>query len=89
MYTYDLMETGCYYLMKEKEDSAITLIKVAMETDSCLFIQKFEDPTDTEWKMKKDPVHDIIECLTDNAVKDWEILYKSNEDAYTEEDDDD
>lgn len=89
MYTYDLMETGCYYLVKEKEDSNITLIKVAMETDSCLFIQKFEDPTDTEWKMKKDPVHDIIECLTDSAIKDWEILYKSSEDAYKEEDDDD
>ena len=89
MYTYDLMETGCYYLVKEKEDSAITLIKVALETDSCLFIQKFEDPTDTEWKMKKDPLFDIIECLTDTAVKDWELHYKSSEDAYTEEDDDD
>jgi hypothetical protein len=50
---------------------------------------KFEDPTDTEWKLKKDPLFDIIECLTDSAVKDWEIHYKSSEDAYTEEDDDD
>lgn len=89
MYTYDLMETGCYYLVKEKEESKISLIKVAMESDHCLFIQKFEDPTDTEWKMKKDSLHDIIECLSDVAVKDWEILYKSSEDAYTEEDDDD
>ena len=45
MYTYDLLETGCYYLVKEKEDSPITLIKVAVETDHCLFIQRFEDPT--------------------------------------------
>jgi len=89
MYTYDLLETGCYYLVKEKEDSAITLIKAALETDCCLFIQKFEDPTDTEWKMKKDSLFDIIECLSDGAVKDWEIFYKSNEDAYTEEDDED
>jgi hypothetical protein len=83
------METGCYYLVKEKEESKISLIKVAMESDHCLFIQKFEDPTDTEWKMKKDSLFDIIECLSDMAVKDWEILYKSSEDAYTEEDDDD
>ena len=48
MYTYDLLEAGCYYLVKEKEDSMITLIKVALETDHCLFIMKFEDPTDTE-----------------------------------------
>jgi len=89
MYTYELLEAGCYYLVKEKEDSTITLIKVAMESDHCLFIQKFEDPTDTEWKLKKDSLHDIIECLTDRAVKEWEIYYKSSEDAYTEEDDDD
>jgi hypothetical protein len=44
MYTYELLEAGCYYLVKEKEDSMITLIKVAMETDHCLFIMKFEDP---------------------------------------------
>lgn len=89
MYTYDLMETGCYYLVKEKEDSKISLVKVAMESDHCVFLQKFEDPTDTEWKMKKDSLHDIIECLSDGAVKDWDIYYKSSEDAYTEEDDDD
>ena len=33
MYTYELLEAGCYYLVKEKEDSMITLIKVAMESD--------------------------------------------------------
>ena len=89
MYTYDLLETGCYYLVKEKEDSAIMLIKVAMESDHCIFIQKFEDPTDTEWKLKKDKLFDIVECLSDTAVKDWELHYKSSQDAYTEEDDDD
>lgn len=89
MYTYELLETGCYYLVKEKEDSMITLIKVAMESDHCLFIMKFEDPTDTEWKLKKDSLFDIIECLSDDAVKEWEIFYKSSQDAYKEEEDDD
>jgi hypothetical protein len=89
MYTYELLESGCFYLVKEKEDSMITLIKVAMESDHCLFIVKYEDPTDTEWKLKKDTLFDIIECLSDAAVKEWEIYYKSSEDAYTEEDDDD
>ena len=88
MYTYDLLETGCYYLVKEKEDSPITLIKVAVESDQCVFIQRFSDPTETEWKMKADAMHDIIECLSDKAVKTWEEHYTS-EDAYYEEDDDD
>jgi hypothetical protein len=87
MYTYDLLETGCYYLVKENEDSAVTLIKVAMATDHCLFIQRFDDLTETAWKLKKDQLADIIECLSDEAVKAWEEHYKSNEDAYYEEDD--
>ena len=88
MYSYDLLETGCYYLVKEKEDSPVILIKAAVESDHCLFIQRFDNPTDTEWKLKKDTLFDIIECLSDEKVKDWEQHYKSSEDAYYEEDDD-
>jgi hypothetical protein len=88
MYTYDLLEKGCHYLIREKKDDPITLIKVAVETDHCLFIQRFDDPTLTEWKLKKDVLVDIIECLTDEAVKEGEEHY-TNEDAYTEEEDDD
>ncbi len=86
MYTYDLLETGCYYLVKEKGDSPIVLIKVVVETDQCVFIQRFEDPTLTEWKQKKAGLFDIVECLNDEAVKQWEEHY-SSEDAYYEEDD--
>jgi hypothetical protein len=86
MYTYDLLEKDCYYLVREKETDAITLIKVVVETDHCLFIQRFDDPTFTEWKMKKDELFDIIECLSEAAVKEWEEYY-NQEDAYYEEDD--
>ena len=65
------------------------MIKVAVESDHCLFIQRFDNPAATEWKLKKDIVHDIIECLSDEAVKAWEEQYKTNEDAYYEEEDDD
>ena len=74
MYTYDLLENTCYYLVKEKEDSPITMIKVAVESDYCLFIQRFDDPMETAWKLKKDTLHDIIECLSDEAVKTGELL---------------
>ena len=88
MYTYDLLETGCYYLVKEKEDSAITLIKVAVESDHCVFIQRYDDPMETAWKLKKDNLHDIVECLSDDAVKAWQEQYQNNQDAYYEEDED-
>ena len=89
MFSYDLLEAGCHYLIREKEDAPITLIKVAVESDHCLFIQRFDDPTETEWKLKKDALHDIIECLNDETVKQWEEHYKSSEESYYEEDDDD
>jgi len=88
MYTYDLLEIGCYYLVKFKEDSPVTLIKVAVETDHCLFIQRYDDPMETEWKLKKDSLFDIIECLSDEAVKAWEVHFVQNKDAFFEEDED-
>ena len=89
MYSYELLEVGCYYLVKETEESPVLLIKVAVESDHCLFIQRFDDPTQTEWKLKKDIIFDIIECLNDETVKEWEEHYRSSEDAYYEEEDDD
>ena len=88
MFSYALLEAGCYYLVQEKEGSKIKLIKVAVESDHCLFINKYEDPMVTEWKRKTDPLYDIVECLTDATVKEWESHYPSSEDAYYEEDDD-
>jgi hypothetical protein len=88
MFSYALLEAGCYYLVQEKEGSKIKLIKVTVETDHCLFISKYEDPMVTEWKRKTDPLYDIVECLTDATVKEWEAHYPSSEDAYYEEDDD-
>jgi hypothetical protein len=86
MYSYDLLETGCYYLVKEKEDSAIIMIKVAVATDHCLFVQRYDEPMQTEWKLKKDILHDIIECMSDEAVKAWETHFRSNQGAFYEED---
>lgn len=81
------METGCYYLVREKEDSPVIMIKVAVESDLCLFIQRYDDPMETEWKLKKDTLHDIIECLSDEAVKQWEQHFFSSKDAFQSEDD--
>ena len=89
MYSYGLLETGCHYLLQEKEDSPITLVKPTVESDHCVFITKYDEPMVTEWKRKTDSIHDIIECLEDSAVKEWEKNYPSSEDAYYEEEDDD
>lgn len=88
MYSYGLLEPGCYYLIQEEKESAISLLKVATETDHCLYVFFYEDELATGWRRKTDPIHDIIECLTDDAVAEWEKSYNNNQDqdAYHEED---
>ena len=88
MLFYALLEAGCYYVVQEKEGSKTKLLKVTLETEHCLCINKYEDPMVTEWKRKTDPLYDIVECLTDATVKEWDAHYPSSEDAYYEEDDD-
>ena len=88
MFTYDLLETGCYYLVREKEGALITLIKICMETDHCYFIQRFDEPDATGWFLKKDSLFDIIECLSDEKVKEWMVQYKGSHFPFMEEDDD-
>jgi hypothetical protein len=87
MYSYALLEPECYYLVQEKEDDALTLLQVKVETDNCMYVIKYEEETVTEWKRKTDPIHDIIELLSDAAVEEWRKVYFDNEDAYYEEDD--
>ena len=87
MYSYALLEPGCYYLVQEKETSPIELIRVAVESDHCMYIFKYKDQTLTEWKRKTDDLQDILECLSDEIVESWQKQYNSNEDAYYEEED--
>lgn len=89
MYSYALLEPGCYYLVQEKEETPISLIRIGLESDHCVYVSRFDDVESTEWKRKTDTLFDIIELLDDKAVKEWEALYNSNEDAYNYEEDED
>jgi hypothetical protein len=86
MYSYALLEPGCYYLIQEKKDDPISLIRINVESDHCVFLSRFQDNEVLEWKRKTDPVHDIIELLSDEAVAAWESAYKAT--FYIEEEDD-
>jgi hypothetical protein len=88
MYSYALLEAGCYYLIQEKEELPIQLIQVTMETDHCVFLTVFGDEEQLTWRKKNDPILDIIELLSDEAVKEWQDLYNKDAYNYEEEDDD-
>ena len=89
MYSYVLLEKGCYYLIQEKEEGSVGLIKVNMETDHCMYVSKYTDTTMQEWKKKTDAIFDILELLGDDKVKTWESIYNDNQDTYNYEEDED
>jgi hypothetical protein len=86
MYSYALLETGCYYLIQEKEEAGITLIKINFDSDHCVFVSVFNEIEEQFWRKKNDPIHDIVELLSDDKVKEWEAIFNNNQDAYYEED---
>ena len=88
MYSYGLLEPGCYYLVQEKIDSPVSLIRVTVESDYCMYVFTYHDELTTGWKRKSDSIYDIIECLSDASVQEWEKHYNDNQDAYQEEDED-
>jgi hypothetical protein len=88
MYSYGLLEPGCYYLIQEQVDSPVQLIRVNVETDHCMYVFRYQDALVTEWKRKADRIYDIIECLNDEMVETWEKHYNNNEESYYEEDED-
>jgi len=84
MYSYALLEKGCYYLIQEKEEGPVGL---NMETDHCMYVSKYADTTLTMWKKKTDPIYDILELLGDDKVKTWESIYNDSPDTYNYEED--
>ncbi len=88
MYSYALLEPGCYYLVQEKENDKLMLLQIKVISDHCMYVEKYADTVVQEWKRKTDSIFDIIELLSDNAVKEWTTAYYKNEDAYYGEDDD-
>ena len=87
MYSYALLEPGCYYLVQEKQNEGLILLQVKVVSDHCMYIERYNDEVSLEWKRKTDPIFDIVELLGNEMVKDWTKIYFSNEDAYYEEDD--
>ena len=87
MYSYALLEPGCFYLVQEKENEGLTLIQVKLISDHCMYVEKYREKIIQEWIRKSDVIYDIVELLSDENVKEWTTVYYSSEDAYHEEDD--
>jgi len=89
MYSYALLEKGCYYLIQEQETGPIGLIKVNMETDHCMYVSRYAEEELTIWKKKSDTIFDILELLGDDKIKTWESIYYDGPNTYNYEEDED
>ncbi len=87
MYSYALLEPGCFYLVQEKENEGLILLQVKVVSDHCMYVEKYHENIIQEWKRKTDSIFDIVELLSDESVKEWTSSYYSSEDAYHGEDD--
>ena len=89
MYSYALLEKNCYYLIQETDESPVSLIKVNLETEQCMYVSRYADEQANEWKKKGDPIYDILELVSDDKIKDWESIYNDNQGSYNYEEDED
>lgn len=87
MFSYALLEPGCYYLIQEKENAPLMMVHISVASDYCMYVCKYGEEEVMEWKKKTDPIHDIIELLSDNVVRDWQEVYNSTQDTYDYEED--
>ncbi len=81
MYSYELLEKECYYIVQLQPGVPLSLLQVKVVTDNCLFIINYNETVEMQWVKKSDGIHDIIECLSDDAARQWLTVYNNSEDA--------
>lgn len=81
MYSYELLEKECYYIVELRPGSALSLLQVKVITDNCLFVIHYNETVEMQWVKKSDEIHDIIECLSDEVAQQWLTVYNNSEDA--------
>ena len=86
MYSFELLEKECYYIIQLKEKGALNLVQVKVVTDNCMFVVNYNETADMQWMKKTDVIFDIIECLSDEAAQQWLTVYNNEDASYYEGD---
>ncbi len=86
MYSYELLEKECYYIVQLRPGITLSLLQVKVITDNCLFVIHYNEAVEMQWVRKSDEIHDIVECLSDEAAQQWLAVYNSEDASYYEGD---
>ena len=89
MFSYALLEPGCYYLIQEEENAPLTMVHIPVVSDYAMYVCKYGETEVMEWKKKTDPIYDIIELLSDHVVRNGQEVYNNAQDTYDYEEDED
>lgn len=84
MNTFANLETDEFYLIREKENSEVTLVQTLMETDHCIFILQRGDDERSFWKRKTEPLFQIIDKLTEEQADEYEELWDNEQTTFFE-----
>ena len=86
MFSYELLEKECYYVVQLERNAELTLLQVKVITDNCLFIIQYKETAEMHWVRKTDGIYDIVECLSDEAAQQWLSVYNNEDASYYEGD---
>ena len=86
MFSYELLEKECYYVVQLERGAELTLLQVKVITDNCLFIIQYNETAEMHWVRKTDEIFDIVECLSDEAAQQWLSVYNNEDASYYEGD---
>ncbi len=81
MYSFELLEKECYYIVQLKQNESLVLIQVKVVSDNCMYVVKYNETVEMQWVKKSDCIFDIIECLSDEVAQQWLNVYNNSEDA--------
>lgn len=86
MYSFELLEKDCYYIIQLQAETVLQLVQVKVISDHCMFIIVYNETADMQWVKKTDGIFDIVECLSDEAAQQWLTVYNNEDASYYEGD---
>ncbi|MBC6489379.1 hypothetical protein ACFSQD_03525 [Flavihumibacter stibioxidans] len=88
MANYADLQPGNFYLLRDTEESDIELISVLALTDKCILLRSFGQVEEDFWKMRTDPIYQVIEELDYDSAAAILSLYdeEGDEEEWEEED---
>lgn len=79
MYSYDILEPDCYYLVQLEKDQPLSIIQVKVVSDYAMYVVVFNNEVRFQWVKKADQIFDIVELLSEETAQKWLDAFNNTE----------